>query len=83
MPPPPSPGGVRPCVGCAEGPRCRVPAWDAVLGCIAGEGLGELLESPGTITHGQGDRDKSPLCARHEPTAATLSTWGSARLGFC
>lgn len=70
-------------MGCAEGLGCRVPARDAMLGCLAGEGLEELLESPGTITHGQGDPDKSHLCARHKPTAATLTTRGSARLGFC
>lgn len=54
-----------------------------MLGCLPGEGLGELLESSGTVIHRQGDPDKSHLCARHKPTAAILSTQGSARLGCC
>lgn len=44
-----------------------------MLGCLPGEGLGETLESQGTVTHGQGDPEKSHLCARHKPTAATLT----------
>lgn len=51
------------------------------MGYLPGRELGELLEFLGTITHRQGDPDKSHLCVRHKLTVATL--WGSARLGFC
>lgn len=51
--------------------------------CFPGKGLGELLESPRTVTCGQGDPDKPCWCARYKPTTAVLTTRGSARLGFC
>lgn len=54
-----------------------------MLGCLPGKELGELLEFLGTITRRQGDPDKSHLCVRHKLAAAMLTTWGSARLGFC